>query len=732
MNVRLHLSVTVIIVALTIGGPWRALVEAQGLNVVRPPAPPPAGTCQSPGNAVIAENCRTGNPREEWDVYGAGDPNIQGFATDVSVNAGDTIGFKIKSHSPRYRIDIYRMGWYGGLGARRVETIAPSVSLPQAQPECRVHPATRLVDCGNWRVSASWLVPANAVSGVYAARLVREDDEPTSWRSEEVDQAPIEKPAAVPHAYGAQGFGRLQDALKEKRASHIVFVVRNDAARSDLLVQLSDATWSAFNRYGGASLYGTSPGLQGALGAAGGGALGGAAPLDLPSRAYLVSANRPLANRLNAIQDQFFNAEYPLVRWLERNGFDVTYFAGVDTDRRGARLRNHRVFMTAGHDAYWTGPQRQHIEAARDAGVHLAFLSSSTGLWRARWEPSNDGASTPHRTLAAYKETHADGKIDSAKDDWTGTWRDSRVFNPLGPKPENAVVGTLHTVGGFRNDPLAVSADHARLRFWRNTSVAALTGQRTAVLGKGILGHELDEDLDNGVRPAGLVRLSATTIDNVAYLQDLGTIYDSGTATHHLTLYRAPSGSLVFSAGTAQYSWGLDNLHTHWTTGGSRVRPEIAGPSKDLQQATVNLLADMGVQPKSLQSDLVAAQASTDRSGPVASISAPGPATHAAGAFVVRGTAREVDGGVVAAVEVSFDRGQSWHPAEGTANWVYRWAISSAERASHGAQGGTDSLEVVSRAIDDSGNIGPASAPVRVPLTPPLTAAVAASRGGVR
>lgn len=732
MNARLLLPVTVIVVVLAGGGPWGAALDGQGLSVVRPPAPPPAGTCQSPGNAVVAENCRTGNPREEWDVYGAGDPNIQGFATDASVNAGDTIAFKIKSHAPRYRVDIYRMGWYGGLGARKVETISPSVPLPQAQPECRVHAATRLVDCGNWRVSASWPVPPSAVSGVYVARLVREDDEPTSWRSEEVDQAPLEKPAALPHAYGALGLGRLQDALKEKRASHIVFVVRNDRARSELLVQLSDATWSAFNRYGGASLYGTSPGLQGALGAAGGGALGGAAPVDLPSRAYLVSANRPLANRLNAIQDQFFNAEYPLVRWLERNGFDVTYFAGVDTDRRGAQLRNHRVFMTAGHDAYWTGPQRQHIEAARDAGVHLAFLSSSTGLWRARWEPSNDGSPTPHRTLAAYKETHADGKIDSAKDDWTGTWRDSRVFNPLGAKPENAVVGTLHTVGGFRNDPLVASADHAGLRFWRHTAVAALTGQRAAVLGKGILGHEWDQDLDNGVRPAGLIRLSATTVDNVAYLQDLGTTYDSGTATHHLTLYRAPSGSLVFSAGSAQYSWGLDNLHTHWTTGGSRVRPEIAGPSKDLQQATVNLLADMGAQPTSLQGDLVAAQASTDRSGPLASITAPASDALGAREIVVRGTARDVDGGVVAAVEVSFDRGESWHPAEGATTWSYRWARPCTDRAGHGAAAGMVGLEIVSRAIDDSGNVGPLSAPVRLSCAAPLTAAAVAVRGGVR
>jgi hypothetical protein len=67
------------------------------------------------------------------------DPQIQGFATEMSINLGETAQFKVKTHSPRYRIDIYRMGWYGGNGARLIQTIQPSVSLPQAQPECIVH-----------------------------------------------------------------------------------------------------------------------------------------------------------------------------------------------------------------------------------------------------------------------------------------------------------------------------------------------------------------------------------------------------------------------------------------------------------------------------------------------------------------------------------------------------------------------------------------------------------------
>ena len=116
--------------------------------------PAAADPCAAPANKVVAENCRAGNPREEWDVNGSGDPEIQGFATDMSVPLGGTIQFKVKTHSPRYRIDLYRVGWYGGRGARLIQTIRPSATLPQAQPDCRVHAQTRLVDCGNWAVSA--------------------------------------------------------------------------------------------------------------------------------------------------------------------------------------------------------------------------------------------------------------------------------------------------------------------------------------------------------------------------------------------------------------------------------------------------------------------------------------------------------------------------------------------------------------------------------------------------
>ena len=125
----------------------------------------------APPNAIVAENCLPGNPASEWDISGAGDSTIQGFATDISVNQGGTVNFKINTTATAYRLDIYRMGYYGGNGARKVATV--NASGPQNQPACLTNAATGLIDCGNWAVSATWIVPANATSGIYFAKAVR-------------------------------------------------------------------------------------------------------------------------------------------------------------------------------------------------------------------------------------------------------------------------------------------------------------------------------------------------------------------------------------------------------------------------------------------------------------------------------------------------------------------------------------------------------------------------------
>ena len=79
-----------------------------------------------------------------------------------------------------------------------------------------------------------------------------------------------------------------------------------------------------------------------------------------------------------------------------------------------ARLKNHKTYLSVGHDEYWSKAQRANVEAARDAGVNLMFLSGNEAYWKTRYEPSADASHTAYRTLVSYKETWAQAKSDPA------------------------------------------------------------------------------------------------------------------------------------------------------------------------------------------------------------------------------------------------------------------------------------------------------------------------------
>lgn len=604
------------------------------------------GCTPAMANDIVCENSKAGASWTDWDIqYSslAGDPTIQGYPTTISVNQGQTVYFKIDTDASAYTIDIYRMGWYAGMGARYITSVTPSVQLPQTQPACITDSTTNLYDCGNWAVSASWAVPPNATSGIYFAHLIRSDT-------------------------GGD--------------SHIVFVVRNDSSHSDILFQTSDESWQAYNYYGGHSLY------------------GGDGTWDLPNRAYKVSYNRPANTRgfENESVTWVFGTEYPMVGWLESNGYNVTYTTGLDiSNNTGSLITNHKIFMDSGHDEYWSGPQRTNVQAALNAGVNMAFFSGNEMFWKTRWEPSIDGTNTPNRTMVCYKETLAFAQIDP--DDpptWTGTWRDPSFSPPAdGGKPENAVTGTLFMVNGPGDDnpgtlQITVPAAYSQLRFWRNTAIAKLAPGTSYTLPVGTLGYEWDVDADNGSRPAGAFELSSSTYSlTIDYLLDWGATYGAGTATHHLMMHRAASGALVFGAGTVQWSWGLDSDHDD-----PFAAPANADPN--MQQAMVNLFADMSVQPATLQSGLVAATKSTDTTPPTSVITSPaaGSVVVVGSPAVMSGTATDAGGGVVAGVEVSTDGGQTWHPAVGTSSWSYTWTATA-----------LGPVTLLSRATDDSGNI---------------------------
>ncbi|MDP4251923.1 MAG: DUF4082 domain-containing protein [Bacteroidota bacterium] len=586
-------------------------------------------------NPIVTENALPGNPNSEWDLTFSnnafGDPSIMGFSTDISVNKGSTIHFKINVSTGAdmgFGIKIYRLGYYGGNGARLVADLGTGFT-GVTQNACAVDNVTGLTDCGNWVENASWVVPAGAVSGLYIAKLTRS-------------------------AAGGGG------------SNHIAFIVRDDASTSALLFKTSDATWQAYNGYGGNSLY-VGPGLANNHGAK-------------------VSYNRPFITRDGTggggvMEDWLFNSEYPMIRFLERNGYDMSYITDVDVVRSPGLLTNHKVFMSVGHDEYWSKEERDNVEAARAAGEHLAFFSGNEVYWKTRWENSIDGNNTPYRTMVCYKEgtlpTVAEnacgGKCDPMANTWTGLWRDGCGYPGVADacKPENALTGEISWDG--TDGTITVPFAYKNFRFWRNTpSVSNLTSGQTATLAAGTLGYEWDWEQYANSYPNGRNTLSSTLLDG---------------RTHKLSLYKSTSGGWVFGAGTVQWAWGLDANHDRNVTPWNQV-------SVDMQQATINLFADMGVSAGTLQSGLVQTTASTDVTAPVSIITSPsnGAIFPQGDTVTITGTASDV-GGQVAGVEISVDGGSTWLVANGTTSWTFTWVPAT--------QG---NFTIKSRGYDDSGN----------------------------
>jgi hypothetical protein len=587
------------------------------------------GTAPEPANRIVVENEKPGTPRSEWGVPPRDHPGIAGFATEMSVRPGDPVRLKVRSPTS-YAIDIYRVGYYRGDGARKVASVAPARLGPQ--PPCRLEAEFGLLDCSGWFESAVWNVPVDAVSGVYFARLSRH--------------------------VGA----------KEK-SNLILFVVRESEPASELLVQTSDITWQAYNRWGDVpghrySLYRGPDGSN-------------------QTKAVKVSYDRPLgigAHKTRRTQHfldgrhGFFAAEYPLVRFLERNGYDVSYQSGGDTARDGASLLEHGVFISVAHDEYWSAAQRENVERARDAGVHLAFVSGNSIFYKIRWEED-------HRTIVCYKRpTPPDHELANI---WTARWTDpnSRAVDPS-VLPENALKGTT---GASNSDmALQVPAELGRLRFWRETEFANLPDGAVGVSVDNTVGYEWETDIDNGLRPPGLMRLSQTQSRE-----------EDAPGAHQMTLHRhAASNALVFSAASVQLSWGLDGpdpAHRFARTGRADVPAD-----RNIQQAMVNLFADMGVRAATLQSDLIQTTASEDRAPPTAAFAQPEHTATTSRLLLLEGSARDEDGGVVAGVEVNVLG--TWHRADGLEHWSYRYTPS---------EPGRQQLRV--RAVDDSGNLGPES-----------------------
>jgi hypothetical protein len=348
----------------------------------------PGGVCgeRAVPNPIVVENRRRGSSAWRITVPSASS-EIEGYASTTSAAAGDAVAVMVSaSRAGHASWALYRLGYYGGAGARLVTTGGPVGVSPQA--ECATSSTTGMVEC-DWPPTFSVVVDPAWVTGQYLFKLTRAD-----------------------------GF-----------ESYVPLVVREAAPRAPMLFQSSVTTWQAYNTWGGSSLY-----LN---------LLPSSAGFDGP-QAYKVSFDRPYEFERPVRQaqpevewgaGQLFLSEIWMLTWLEKQGYDMAYLTNLDVDATPEVLDGRRMFLDAGHDEYWTRGERKALEAARDAGVSLGFFSANSAYWRVRLEPSSSG--TARRIVTCYKDASIDPTHNAP--DTTMQWR----AQPY-PDPEARLLGQMY------------------------------------------------------------------------------------------------------------------------------------------------------------------------------------------------------------------------------------------------------------------------------------------------
>jgi hypothetical protein len=455
-------------------------------------------------NPVQIENAKKGD--NSWQLSKpALDHEIEGYASAVSVSRGEEIAFFVNTKDRSFFLEVFRMGWYGGAGARKVQ---PTITLAgQQQLLPATDPKTGLIEC-HWKSSYTLSVPANSsdatnwASGIYLVKLT-----------------------------GAQSAYQ----------NYIIFVVRDDSRHSDLLFQSTVTTYQAYNDWGGLNLYG-------------------------PPRAYKVSFDRPYRKYYGA--SAFFLWEYFMVRFLERNGYDVSYSTDVDTDLRNDLLLLHKGWLSVGHDEYWSWQMRDNVEAARDSGVNLAFFSSNTAYWQVRFEPNSSGL--PNRTMVCYKQAELDPYYSDGNADHqhlvTVRFRDEPVN-----RPEDALLGVMYEAKMFESNDMVVS-DASN---WIFANTGLMNGSRLP----GLLGYEADRRFDDAPPNTTTVTHSPFVVNGVSHNSDM-------------TVYTTAAGSTVVATGTMQWNWGLDDFVYYPPIVDVNIPYGYTAPVSNpaVQQATRNIL----------------------------------------------------------------------------------------------------------------------------------------------
>jgi hypothetical protein len=241
-------------------------------------------------------------------------------------------------------------------------------------------------------------------------------------------------------------------------------VVRpGDDDRAPILLVLSTTTWQAYNDWGGPSLY------------TGGTRVSFERPL---AKGFLVKPE-PARRKMQPESDReglwffewaeprgvsvwsggagWWNWERPFVRWAEANGYRINVAISQDLEQHPEVLDGHRLYLSVGHDEYWSWGMRDALDGFVDGGGNAAIFSGNTCFWQIRLDED-------HRGMTCFKYRADEDPVAGTADEryLTGPWSDRRVG-----RPETSTIGLTFTRGGYSRYGLGVPRASGAYTVWR-------------------------------------------------------------------------------------------------------------------------------------------------------------------------------------------------------------------------------------------------------------------------
>ncbi|MGZ4139210.1 MAG: N,N-dimethylformamidase beta subunit family domain-containing protein [Actinomycetota bacterium] len=416
---------------------------------------------------VARENRHPGTTT--WHLDSSLPGEIAGYASSTSVTPGQPVTVMVRTSAPRFRAEIFRLGWYQGKGGRLVGSIEGITGSGQSR--CPTTGRTLTTAC-SWRPSFVVDTRAGWVSGVYLIKLIG---------------APYDE-------------------------SYVLFTLRELKPRAPILFQDSVTTWEAYNRWGGRDLY-YGPCAKGQCHV---------------SRARAVSFDRPY--EWPGAPRDFFGLEYPLLSFLESKGYDLAYATDIDLHESHNDIGRRALFLSVGHDEYYSPAMRTALESALDGGTSIAFFGANDIFRRIRFAPSPLGRD---RIEVNYRSVSEDPVARAHPGLTTTNW-------PSQPnrRPEQALIGNQYDCANVHGDWVAAGRPS-----WLFDGTGLMRGEAV----RDLFEREVDHVDPRFPLPKGVVVVASGSVDCAA---TAGRIAET-------TYYTAPSGAGVFDAGSLQFDCAL-------------------------------------------------------------------------------------------------------------------------------------------------------------------------------